>query len=432
MHTTTRILLVLMLPALLAGCGRENQSSSGKVELLYWPSTNPYEIELAERLVEEWNRAHPDTVVKMQPLPEGRSGEEVLIIAAAGQTTPDICSNVPPVIVPLLAKANALVPLDSFADGRRYMQDRLPEGMAVNFINRDGKLYQVPWKGNPIMIQYNTGLLREAGIDSLPRTWSEWNRAAEAVTVDRDGDGRLDQWMANVQVESEWRRRLFDVYAFYIAATNGGTLLEEGQVAFDNPTMVDVLKLFRTGFEEGWYPKSIFAGDLFLQNRLAAIVTGPWNIAHTEKRKPEGFEYTFGPIPLPDDHEGEEWTFGDPKSIGIFSTSEHPEAAWAFVKFITSPEADKLLLEITNQLPLRRDLLGDSLYAGYFDANPLMRVFAERVPFTVGFDQHPALQEVFDAVNTAFDACCINLAIPAEEAVERAAERSRHILAMRK
>jgi multiple sugar transport system substrate-binding protein len=238
--------------------------------------------------------------------------------------------------------------------------------------------------------------------------------------------------MVNIQVESEWRRRLFDVYTFYIAASSGGTLLENGQVDFDNRTMVDVLRFIRTGFEEGWYPKSIFAGDMFIQERIAAVVTGPWNIAHTENLKPEGFRYTFGPIPVPHDHEGKQWTFGDPKSIGIFSTTKHPEAAWAFVKFAISKRADLRLLEIANQLPLRRDLLRDSLYADYFEANPLMRVFAERMPYTKGFDQHPALQEVFDALNTAYDACCVNQAVPADEAVELAAQRSRHILKMRK
>ncbi len=416
----------------VAGCGGKTADTSGKVTLLYWPSTNPYEIELAETLVAEWNAAHPDTLVKVQPLPEGRSGEEVLIIAAAGQTTPDICSNVPPVIVPLLAKANALVPVNQFEDGREYMDQRLPDGMAASFANVDGNLYQIPWKGNPIMIQYNTGMLRDAGVTELPRTWSEWNEVADAVTLDRDGDGRFDQWMANVQVESEWRRRLFDVYTFYIAATNGGTLLKDGQVDFDNQTMVETLELFRTGYVNGWYPKSIFPGDMFLQNRLAAVVTGPWNIAHTEKLKPEGFEYGFGPVPIPDNHQGGDWTFGDPKSIGIFSTTQHPEAAWAFVKFMIDRKADLMLLEICNQLPLRRDLLTDSLYTGYFEANPMMAAFAERVPSTKGFDQHPALQEVFDAVNSAFDACCVNQAVPADEAVHKAAERSRHILAMRK
>jgi multiple sugar transport system substrate-binding protein len=412
------------------GCERSSPRGDG-IQLVYWSSTNPDEIALAERLTDEWNTAHPDTQVVLQPLPEGRSGEEVLIIAAAGNTTPDICSNLPPVIVPLLAKAGSLVPIDRFESGRATMEQRLPDGSLRDYLHSDDSLYQVPWKGNPIMVQYNLGVLRDAGVTKLPRTWSEWNEAAEKVTRDLNGDGHDDVWMADIQIESEWRRRLFDFYVFYIAATEGRTLLDHGKVDFERDRAQEVLEFFAEGYENGWYPHSILVGDMFLQNRFAAHVTGPWNIAHTERLKPDGFEYDFGPIPIPDDMDTSRYTFGDPKSIGIFSSTKHPEAAWRFVRFLTSRHADLLLLEQANQLPLRRDLLSDTLYADYFNSHPRMRVFATRVPYAVGFDQHPALQEVFDAVNTAFDAAAIHGIKTPGQALKEAAEHSRHILSVR-
>lgn len=414
----------------MTGCRSSSPVGDG-VRLVYWSSTNPDEIALAEQLTSEWNAAHPDTQVVLQPLPEGRSGEEVLIIAAAGNTTPDICSNLPPVIVPLLARAGSLVPLDRFPDGRAKMEARLPEGSLRDYIGSDDSLYQIPWKGNPIMVQYNLGVLRDAGVTQLPTTWGEWNRAAEKVARDLNGDGHLDVWMADIQIDSEWRRRLFDFYVFYIAATDGRTLMEDGKIDFERPEAVAVLDFFREGFQNKWYPQSILVGDMFLQNRFAAHITGPWNIAHTERFKPEGFEYDFGPIPIPDEMDTSRYTFGDPKSIGIFSTSKHPEAAWEFVKYLTSRHADLLLLEKANQLPLRRGLLTDTLYTDYFTQNPHMRLFATRVPFAVGFDQNPALQEVFDAVNSAFDASAIHQVKKPSTALEEAAARSRHILSVR-
>ncbi|MFH0881355.1 MAG: extracellular solute-binding protein [bacterium] len=420
--------MVLLLS--ISGC-RGGRDSVSTVKLTYWSSTNPEEIKLSERLTQEWNQAHPDTQVILQPLPEGRSGEEVLIVASAGGTTPDICSNVSPTITPLLAKANALLPLDIFEDGRSFIRERLPEGMEKTFVNSDGKLYQIPWKGNPIMVQYNVGMLRDVGVTKLPRTWSEWNAAAARVTRDTNGDGRPDNWMADIQVESEWRRRLFDFYTFYIAATNGCTLLKDGQVDFDNPIALAVFSFFAEGFNRGWYPRTILSGDQFLQQHFAAHVSGPWNIAHTERFKPEGFEYAFGPIPVPDTMRQSLYTFGDPKSIGIFSTCEHPEAAWEFVKHLISRRSDLLLLEVANQLPLRRDLLTDSLYKDYFQRNPMMLPFAEKVPTTIGFDQNTALQEVFDAVDGAFDEGAIHNAVDPADAIRHAAERSRHILRMR-
>lgn len=333
-------------------------------------------------------------------------------------------------IVPLLAKANALIPVDRFPDGREYIHDRMPEGLDETFVSNEGKSYQIPWKGNPIMVQYNLGVLRDAGVDKIPETWEEWNRAAELVAVDLDGDDQKDRWMADINIVSEWRQRLFDFYTFYIAASGGNTLLRY-KVTFNNETAVSVFKFFEKGFRRGYYAKSIFAGDQFLQNRMAAHITGPWNIAHTEHMKPDGFEYAFGPIPVPEGTPPPHYTFGDPKSIGIFSTCEHPEVAWEFVKFITSRTSDLKLLETCQQLPLRRNLTTDTLYKRYFTANPMMLQFAEKVPWTRGFDQSPVLQEVFDAINEQFDACSIHNRISAEDAIKAAVKRSENVLKLR-
>ncbi|MCF7802512.1 MAG: extracellular solute-binding protein, partial [Candidatus Marinimicrobia bacterium] len=312
-------------------CSSGDSSDSGYL-LTYWSSTNPYEIQLAKELVDTWNASRPDAKVKLQPLPEGRSGEEVLIIAAAGGTAPDICSNVPPIIVPLLAKANALVPVDSFGDGRSYLAERIPTELLQTFVALDGQLYQIPWKGNPIMVQYNLGILDEVGFDHLPETWSEWDSLAALVSGDIDGDGRDDRWMADINIISEWRQRLFDFYPFFIAASHGQTLLTNNrEINFNRPITERIFEFYARGFREQWYANSIWIGDQFLMGHMAAHITGPWNIAHTERFKPTGFRYAFGSIPVPDGFTGDHYTFGDPKSIGIFSTSQHKQEAWEFV-----------------------------------------------------------------------------------------------------
>lgn len=428
--SNTLFLLALFAPLLgIQGCAKTQADSN--VQLLFWSSTNPHEIEHAEYFVNEWNAEHPDTQVVLQPLPEGRSGEEVLIIAAAGGTAPDICSNLPPVIVPLLANAGALVPVDRFEGGREYLAERLPGDLLKTFVASNDSLYQIPWKGNPIVIQYNLGLLEQFGVTEIPRTWSEWEAIAEKVTTDLDGDGQFDRWMCVTNVISEWRQRLFDFYPFYIAAAGGTTLLENGEVSFDSQIFRDVLGFWRRGYIKQYYAKSIATADPFLMGRFAAKITGPWTIAHTERFKPAGFKYGFGPIPVPDDYKGNPNTFGDPKSIGIFSTTRHPEAAWNFCKFYLTRQADLKLLEITGQIPLREGLLEDSLYTGFFATHPMHKMFAEMVPHTRGFDQSPVLQEIFDTINAEFDAVCIQGRRSVAEGVERAVKRSKRVLKLR-
>ena len=61
------------------------------ITLTYWPAANPAETRLAMRLAEQWNAANTDVQVRVQPLPAGRSSEEVLLAAIVAKATPDVC-----------------------------------------------------------------------------------------------------------------------------------------------------------------------------------------------------------------------------------------------------------------------------------------------------------------------------------------------------
>lgn len=421
--------VVLIGVAIFAGCAGRGRSSDEGPRLIYWPAANPHEVELARRLVNEWNRLHPDVPVEMQPVPESQSTEEVLLTAIAGRTTPDICSNIWPGAVAQFARAKGLVPLEDFPDFDSLVTARLPEGVIERYRQMDGHIYEIPWKINPIMLEYNARIFREAGYpNGPPATYTEFLEAGRRITRDLDGDGLVDRWLMLVDFRVKWWIRLFDFYTFYIAASGGRTLLDGREVAFEDPAAVEVFRFFRRGFELGVFPRSRFQVDAFLLGKVACHATGPWNIEHVERFKPPGFEYDYAPIPVPDSSLIPPYTYGDPKNIAIFTTCRWPEKAWEFVKFLVSRRADSLLLEICSQIPVRKGLLEDSLYAAYFASNPRMVRFAEYAERTVGLDSAPELKEIFDAISHEFEACCFFGRKSPEEAIRDAAERAREIL----
>lgn len=427
-HPLAWSVTALAAAALLGGCRGGSHGSAGHEGLVYWPAANAQEIELATLAAAEWNDAHPAVPVTVQPIPESQSTEEVLLAAVVGKTTPDICSNIWPGAVGQFVRAGALVPLDSFADFDSLAASRLPAGQREAFQHDDGRIYQMPWKTNPIMMEYNVRRLREAGFAHPPATYSEFIRAGQALTRDVTGDGQIDQWMLYVDINVKWWLRYFDFYTFYLAASGGQTLVKNRQIVFENAAAVEVFRFFRRCFELAIFPTATFQGDTFLSGQVATHITGPWNIAHVDKFKPEGFEFDYAPIPLPDGASGPVVTYGDPKNIAIFTTCKNPRAAWEFVKFLVSRRQDLALLQTASQLPIRRDLLNDSLYLPYFKANPRMVHFAEQAPRTLGVDNAPELREVFDAISQEFEACCVLGRRTPEEAVHRAAERARQIL----
>jgi multiple sugar transport system substrate-binding protein len=86
-----------------------------------------------------------------------------------------------------------------------------------------------------------------------------------------------------------------------------------------------------------------------------------------------------------------------------------------------SKENDLKLLEITTQLPRRKNLDTDSLYMNYFNANPKMKTFAKQSKYVKGTDSTPVLKEVFDLISQEYEACVIYGVKSPEQAINDAA-----------
>jgi len=398
------------------------------IRLTYWCASNQDEINLAKELVNEWNAEHPKVQVVLQPIPASQSSEEALLAAIAGKTTPDVCSNMWPGAMDDFTSSGGLVRLDQFPDFIEYMQKRMPEELLESFRSPDSHYYQIPWKTNPIMVMYNKKMFREAGIARPPRTYSEYLVAAEKITKDTNGDGRIDRWMGYRDIRPIWWQRLFDYYPLYIAASGGMTLFNGSEIAFANEASVKVFQFFNELYRHGYYPLTTFQGDAFLAEQVATQFTGPWNVIHVENFKIPGFEYGISPIPIPDDYNGPVYTYGDHKNISIFSTTKYPEAAWQFAKFLISARADLRLLEICSQIPLRKNLTVDSLYRKYFQENPMMMQFAEQALYTRGVDGSSVLKEIFDAISQEYEICAVYNKRTPQEAIANAAKRAQIII----
>ncbi|MBP7165500.1 MAG: extracellular solute-binding protein [Firmicutes bacterium] len=431
----SRILALVAVSLLFAGFGPgpamwAATGARAPVQLDFWCSSNPYEIEFARVVVDKWNLARSDIQVKLQPLPASRSTEEALLAAIAARTTPDVCANIYPGVVTQFVAAGGLYRMDSFPDFVGFMRARLPDGILEQYKSPDGHYYQAPWKSNPLMVAYNAGMLRAAGVDSASLgSYGGFLAAAAKLTRDTNRDGRTDQWMIYLNIEPIWWQRFFDFYTLYAAASGGRTLIENNRAAFNNSSGVAVMQFLSDLFRRGYAPKSAFPGDVFLQQKVATVITGPFAVPFYESMKPKGFEYDFVPMPVPDSYRGREvWTYGDPKNIGIFATSKHPKEAWEFVKFVLSEENDALFLEMTSQIPYRRNLEASPVYKSLLRKQPMLARFVRQAEFTCGADNVRPLVEVYDAIAQEYQYCAVLGQESASSAMEIAEEKVNEIL----
>jgi multiple sugar transport system substrate-binding protein len=255
--------------------------------------------------------------------------------------------------------------------------------------------------------------------------------AFRRLARDSDGDGRIDRWALWATLKTTWHERFYDFYPLYLASSGGRTLVRDGQVTFDNDAAVSAMELLRRGFDEGLLPRANFAlgRDPFADGTVAMKIIGPWFVRELEDMKMPGLRYDVVPVPAAEGTApGDRYAFADLRSIAVFSTTRHPDAAARFVAFLTSPAADRLLIEEASQLPYRRALATDPRFAAALTRWPTLATYATVVEHTRDLDLDPDVVEIFDSLSEAYEASAIYGIVPVREALAKAAAEAEKML----
>jgi len=405
----TAVLLLLLLPS----CQKEDRDDH---QLIFWSSNNTEEINFTKKYVDAWNQEHADIPVAFQLVPEGQSSEEVILAAVVGRTTPDIYANMWQGDVEDFALSGVLIALDTLDGFLQFLYERCDSQVVKEITSSNGHIYQIPWKGNPIMMEYNPGLFEQNGIDSIPKHYSDFLAAGSTLK-------KSNTYLGISEVNAIWWQRFFNFLPLYYAASGGAPLVKDGKAAFNNEYGIMVFDFLQKIYIPEYFPKESLKGqrDPFLASRVATTFTGPWTIEFNEKFKPAGLQYHYREVPVPDNHIGPIYTYGDPKNIVIFNTCQHPENAWRFLKTLLSEQADLDFLEMSGQFPRRKSLLDNPAFTSYFQAHPELLPFARQMDHLRGIDCAPYMKEVLDLISQEYEACVVYGLKSPEEGIKDAA-----------
>lgn len=397
----TRVLSVAALTIMgagLAGCGggasggTADSATTAKGPIKIWYSNNEFEVKWGKAMVESWNSAHPDQKIDAQQIPAGKSSEEVIGAAITAGNAPCLVFNTAPVAVPQFQKQGGLVALDSFPDGAQYIKDRTGD-LADQYKSGDGKMYQLPWKSNPVVLFYNKDLFTKAGLDAAnPKLGTQAEFLDTARTLVKSGAAANAVWPSPA---SDFFQSWFDFYPFYAANSGGAPLVKDGKATFDSDQGKQVATMFQTLYKENLASKEVYQGDSFAEGKAAMSLAGPWAIAAYKNK------VNWGAVPVPAAQaQTEGSTFSDAKNVAMYSACENQGTAWEVMKFATSKEQDGKLLADTGQMPMRKDL--PAVYADYFAKNPLYKQFAEQAGHTAEVPNVSNSVEVWQTFRTAY------------------------------
>jgi multiple sugar transport system substrate-binding protein len=112
-------------------------------------------------------------------------------------------------------------------------------------------------------------------------------------------------------------------------------------------------------------------GDAFEQGQAAMEANGSWLVA---THLAAGLD--FGIAPLPKGPAGRATSI-NPTGAVVYKGTKNPDAAWAFVKYLASPEAQTKIMELKASLPANKDVLNGP-FATSFDG---AKVLADAVAY---------------------------------------------------
>ncbi|MCU1433701.1 MAG: sugar transporter substrate-binding protein [Pseudarthrobacter sp.] len=405
----TRILSVAALTVMgagLAACGGGSGGGTGggsgsateaRGPIKIWYSNNEFEVKWGKSMVESWNAAHPEEKIDAQEIPAGKSSEEVIGAAITAGNAPCLVFNTAPVAVPQFQKQGGLVALDEFPDGAQYIKDRTGD-LADQYKSSDGKMYQLPWKSNPVVLFYNKDIFAKAGLDpENPKLGSHQELLDTARTLVSSGAATTAIWPSPA---SDFFQSWFDFYSYYAANSDGTPLVKDGKATFDSEQGKQVATMFQTLYKENLASKEVYQGDSFAEGKAAMSMAGPWAIAAYKDK------VNWGAVPVPAAQaKAGTSTFSDAKNVAMYSACENQGTAWEVMKFATSQEQDGKLLTETGQMPMRQDL--PTVYADYFAKNPAYTQFAEQAARTVEVPNVANSVEVWQTFRTAYSKAVI-------------------------
>ncbi len=380
----------------------------------YWVTQGP----AIDEIIAAFEEANPDITIEKNTIGGGPYVESINL-AMQGDSGPDVFVLPAPdgnTQQALLDYYNQgyLYNLSEFADADAFMQGfPSPETNFVEGSNMiGGDLYTAPFMGPDkpwLQLYINTDLYREAGLvdaegnPALPTTWEEFLANSRTVAAETDAYGTgfsvQQPWAAG------WWYRVCNYSGLPFDGAVGGFDYRSGEFTFaSNECYRTVLDgLVSMADEELIHPAALSlsiddegARALFAEGGFAHLVAGEWVIAGWGQTHPDFEAYTATHVPFPGTEPQSYFT----ASVGgqwfaVNAGTDVADAAWAFFKFLHSPEAGAIWARNGNGLVLNTpqpydEFAANEAFEYIFSSTDLVRTLPEptiRTPALAGVQQ---------------------------------------------
>lgn len=355
-----------------------------------WTST-PAEDALVQQGLNEFMKANPNIKVTWSPIPSDYQTKMRANVASG---------NVPDVFYVSPDMAQEYIPAGKLLNLSPYMaKDNLSpssfySSLMQPFDCADGTVYGIPKDWNALGLFYNKSMFQQAGLgDPSSWTWQDMTSAAQKLTT----NGGTKTY--GVVLPPDASR--FGAFLF----ANGGQMLSaDGKKAEFNSAAGVAAAQWYTGFVTNGtgnipnnLPGATWDGDAFGKGDAATTFEGGWLIPSMQQSFPS-VQYAIAPLPKAPTGKNDNLVYTN--AWGASAATQHPEAAYELVKFMTGQSYQKQVLEDGFALPTLTSMANDP----YFQQNPGVKVLEDGAQNGHADFYGPADTEIHTDVSNALQA----------------------------
>ena len=434
------VLLAVLVVSLLAACGgggngngidggtsaagadRRGGGGQDKVVIRYWYAFGGKIEEAKQELVRRFNESQD----RIEVIAEHQGNYEDLhakVQAAFAAGNAPAVSDLEIASTGVFARSGMLLELAPYAerDAEELKLDDFNPGLMGNAYV-DGKLYGLPFmRSTPIMYK-NVTMLKEAGLDPEgPRNWRELEEYARALK-------EKGKYAMTLPVDI-W------FYEALVFQSGGSILSDDGKKAlFNSPEGVEPVAFWKRLAEEGLIKIPVgdeagAAADKDWANQISAFrFASTANVsAAIEIAEGNGFEFATSFMPANRDYGVP--TGGCQLVITSKLSDEEKEAAWEFIKFMTTMESTIYQHKHVGYLPTRLSALETDELKAHFAEYPQYKVAVDQLVYARPRPMENAYPEIMMLIRNAIEKAILDPEVTPQEAMDEAAAKADKLLA---
>jgi multiple sugar transport system substrate-binding protein len=310
-----------------------------RAEIKFWAvhTSGPETENAMRKLVEQFNKEHPDIFVTMETV-SGNVVYPKFLTAVQGGDMPDIADTY--AFQPLqFAAMDQMLPLDDiYAEWKANgTLDKMTNPSAYQHFNWNGHIWAVPWEIDLRAIYYRKDLLAAAGIQP-PTDWDSFQKAVVALNKPDQGIFGLTFPAGNFHIAQHY-------YMMFMLQAGGSLLDKDGNLAFGTTSKAANLQALQYMTDFATKYKAIPPGaasyntdeaeTIFIQGK-AAFAMGTGQIVTKLMTQNPDLMKNVGVLETLQGPKAKQ-TVAFYAPISIWKYTKYPEASKTFLKWLVQP-----------------------------------------------------------------------------------------------